>query len=183
MTPKLPLPNTLSTGSIHNTSPDGDKHRTTLSPPQHQGPVVRPHNQPLQPEAQSAQASANDIEQMLHDLEISFTASAAPKETTQDATKTQEPSDHVSTERADSSPSAKTIEVPATGKTACINPPMAFSTTWYSHPEVPDIWICSRCFERHFEGTKFEEDFVGCFFEDGQARWCSFDSPRIKDHL
>ncbi|KZL64115.1 integral membrane protein [Colletotrichum tofieldiae] len=69
------------------------------------------------------------------------------------------------------------------GVVACIDSPVTFCTTWYTHPTAPDFSICSRCYEDHLVGTRFEHDFRGKVCDDNKPRVCRFSKPRIKDHL
>ncbi|GKT40455.1 uncharacterized protein ColSpa_00636 [Colletotrichum spaethianum] len=69
------------------------------------------------------------------------------------------------------------------GVVACIDSPVAFCTTWYTHPTAPDFSICSRCYEDHLVGTRFEHDFRGKVCDDSKPRVCRFSKPRIKDHI
>ncbi|KAK6213628.1 integral membrane protein [Colletotrichum tabaci] len=66
---------------------------------------------------------------------------------------------------------------------ACIDTPVTFSTTWYAHPAAPDFLVCSRCYEDHLVGTRFEHDFRGKVCGDGEPRACRFSKPRVRDHL
>ncbi|TDZ46946.1 hypothetical protein CTRI78_v008779 [Colletotrichum trifolii] len=66
---------------------------------------------------------------------------------------------------------------------SCIDSPVTFATTWYTHPTAPDFTICSRCYEDHLLGTRFEHDFRGKTLDDHKPRVCRFSQPRIKDHL
>ncbi|KAJ0154804.1 hypothetical protein CTA2_12967, partial [Colletotrichum tanaceti] len=73
---------------------------------------------------------------------------------------------------------------------ACIDTPVTFSTTWYAHPAAPDFSVCSRCYEDHLVGTRFEHDFRGKVCGGGSGgggddkpRVCRFSKPRVRDHL
>ncbi|KAF4777984.1 hypothetical protein HER10_EVM0011252 [Colletotrichum scovillei] len=69
------------------------------------------------------------------------------------------------------------------GVVACIDSPVTFCTTWYTHPTAPDFSICSKCYEDHLVGTRFEHDFRGKICDDNKPRVCRFSKPRVKDHL
>ncbi|OLN96300.1 hypothetical protein CCHL11_04503 [Colletotrichum chlorophyti] len=69
------------------------------------------------------------------------------------------------------------------GVVSCINSPVTFTTTWYTHPTAPDFHICSRCYEDHLVGTRFEHDFRPKICDDKKPRVCRFSKPRVKDHL
>ncbi|KAK2042802.1 hypothetical protein LZ31DRAFT_585676 [Colletotrichum somersetense] len=69
------------------------------------------------------------------------------------------------------------------GVVACINSPATFCTTWYTHPTAPGFPICSRCYEDHLVGTRFEHDFRGKVCDDNKPRVCRFSKPRVRDHL
>ncbi|KAF9873863.1 hypothetical protein CkaCkLH20_08597 [Colletotrichum karsti] len=69
------------------------------------------------------------------------------------------------------------------GVVSCIDTPVTFPTTWYIHPAAPNFHICSRCYEDHLFGTRFETDFRGKIYEDQKPRVCRFSKPRIRDHL
>ncbi|KAK1991039.1 hypothetical protein LX36DRAFT_675514 [Colletotrichum falcatum] len=69
------------------------------------------------------------------------------------------------------------------GVVACINSPATLCTTWYTHPTAPHFSICSRCYEDHLVGTRFEHDFRGKVCDDDKPRVCRFSKPRIRDHI
>ncbi|KAF5527150.1 hypothetical protein CGCA056_v000202 [Colletotrichum aenigma] len=69
------------------------------------------------------------------------------------------------------------------GVVACVDTPVTFPSTWYTHPTAPDFPICSRCYEDHLLGTRFENDFRGKLCEDKKPRACRFSKPRVRDHL
>ncbi|KAK1982645.1 hypothetical protein LZ30DRAFT_33787 [Colletotrichum cereale] len=69
------------------------------------------------------------------------------------------------------------------GVVACISSPVTFCTTWYTHPTAPYFSICSRCYEDHLVGTRFEHDFRGKVCDDNKPRVCRFSKPRIRDHI
>ncbi|WYZ42543.1 hypothetical protein EsH8_VI_000242 [Colletotrichum jinshuiense] len=69
------------------------------------------------------------------------------------------------------------------GVVSCIESPVTFCTTWYAHPTAPDFHICSRCYEDHLVGTRFEHDFKGKICDDKKPRVCRFSKPRVNDYL
>ncbi|KAK8044169.1 hypothetical protein PG993_004193 [Apiospora rasikravindrae] len=77
-----------------------------------------------------------------------------------------------------SSSSAASRPVPT-----CIDAPVTFNTTWYSHFAAPEFFICSRCYADHIETSQFCDAFHVSAPADGKPRVCRFSSPRMKDDL
>ncbi|KAL0938538.1 uncharacterized protein CTRU02_205148 [Colletotrichum truncatum] len=69
------------------------------------------------------------------------------------------------------------------GVVSCIDTVVTFPTTWYIHSAAPNFYICSRCYEDHLYGTRFENDFKGKIYDDKKPRVCRFSKPRVRDHL
>lgn len=67
--------------------------------------------------------------------------------------------------------------------TTCIDAPVTFNTTWYSHFAAPEFFICSRCYADHIEKTGFRDAFQASSPAEGKPRVCRFSSPRMKDDL
>ncbi|KAH8204476.1 hypothetical protein TruAng_001392 [Truncatella angustata] len=67
--------------------------------------------------------------------------------------------------------------------TSCIDTPMTFASTWYSHPGAPEFLICLRCYMDHIFDTGFADAFQEFNFDDGKPRVCRFSKPRVKEHI
>ncbi|KAK8085408.1 hypothetical protein PG997_006679 [Apiospora hydei] len=67
--------------------------------------------------------------------------------------------------------------------TTCIDAPVTFHTTWYSHFAAPEFFICSRCYADHIESSQFRDAFHVSAPAEGKPRVCRFSSPRMKDDL
>ncbi|KAK8069900.1 hypothetical protein PG994_006516 [Apiospora phragmitis] len=67
--------------------------------------------------------------------------------------------------------------------TTCIDAPVTFATTWYSHFAAPEFFICSRCYADHIGSSQFRDSFPVSSPADGKPRVCRFSSPRMKDDL
>ncbi|KAK7975800.1 hypothetical protein PG989_014263 [Apiospora arundinis] len=67
--------------------------------------------------------------------------------------------------------------------TTCIDAPVTFNTTWYSHFAAPEFFICSRCYADHIESSVFRDSFHVSAPAEGEPRVCRFSSPRMKDDL
>ncbi|KAK7931200.1 hypothetical protein PG985_001912 [Apiospora marii] len=68
--------------------------------------------------------------------------------------------------------------------TTCIDTPVTFETTWYTHFAAPEFFICSRCYADHIATSQFRDAFhVAAPAEEGAPRACRFSSPRMKDDL
>ena len=67
--------------------------------------------------------------------------------------------------------------------TSCLDTPVTFKTTWYSHPSAREFVICSRCYIDHIFPTSFSSAFKAYVYDDGKPRQCRFSKPRMKDVL
>ncbi|KAK2061097.1 hypothetical protein LY76DRAFT_603524 [Colletotrichum caudatum] len=108
---------------------------------------------------------------------------AAPRGAPPPATKEQPPLVSPTRPRANSRRASPPSRRRGRGVVACISSPATFCTTWYTHPTAPGFPICSRCYEDHLAGTRFEHDFRGKVCDDNEPRVCRFSKPRVRDHL
>lgn len=67
--------------------------------------------------------------------------------------------------------------------TTCIENPVTFDTTWYTHFAAPKFFICSRCYADHIASSQFRDAFHVAAPAEGQPRVCRFSRPRMKDDL
>ncbi|PKS05454.1 hypothetical protein jhhlp_008830 [Lomentospora prolificans] len=67
--------------------------------------------------------------------------------------------------------------------TECIDSPMEFPTTWYTHPRASEFYICSKCHYDFICGTRLESELRGERTNDRKPRVCRFSKPRVKDFL
>ncbi|KAI1867422.1 hypothetical protein JX265_000739 [Neoarthrinium moseri] len=67
--------------------------------------------------------------------------------------------------------------------TSCIDTPVTFETSWYSHSAAPDFFICSRCYVDHIATTQFRNIFRCSTFSDNKPRHCRFSASRMKDNI
>ncbi|KAK7991448.1 hypothetical protein PG988_000242 [Apiospora saccharicola] len=67
--------------------------------------------------------------------------------------------------------------------TSCIDNPVTFNTTWYTHFAAPEFFICSRCYADHIASSQFRDAFHVAAPAEGEPRVCRFSSPRMKDDL
>lgn len=84
---------------------------------------------------------------------------------------------------ADVSASFSTPTTKETVAKECISSNVTFATTWYTHHRAPEFLICANCYENHIQGSRFEGEFKGTFWDDGKPRACGFNTTRIKDSL
>ncbi|CAK7230214.1 hypothetical protein SBRCBS47491_007511 [Sporothrix bragantina] len=66
---------------------------------------------------------------------------------------------------------------------SCIDNPMSFNTWWYTNPNAPDFYICSKCYMDYLYPTQFQNHFEVRYMRDGAKRHCRFKVPRITDQL
>lgn len=67
--------------------------------------------------------------------------------------------------------------------TSCIDFPATFLTTWYWHSDAPKFYICSKCYVEHLHNTVFATEFKFGTLNDGEARKCRLNQPRMKGNL
>lgn len=58
-----------------------------------------------------------------------------------------------------------------------------YAMTWFRLSDVPDFFVCSRCYADHINGTKLATSFVSVQRGDGIATVCRFWVPRIVNSL
>ncbi|KAL4780648.1 hypothetical protein BJX76DRAFT_360632 [Aspergillus varians] len=61
--------------------------------------------------------------------------------------------------------------------------PLTGSTPWYIHPEVPGFRICTYCYKKHIESSRFRAEFRSWTAPAGSKAHCLFDRPRIEEQL
>ncbi|KAK1704498.1 LOW QUALITY PROTEIN: hypothetical protein BDP67DRAFT_559500 [Colletotrichum lupini] len=83
----------------------------------------------------------------------------------------QQPKKELTIPRANSRRASPPSRKRGRGVVACIDSPVTFCTTWYTHPTASDFSICSKCYEDHLH------DFRGKICDDNKPR------PRVRDHL
>ncbi|KAK6087221.1 integral membrane protein [Seiridium cupressi] len=92
-------------------------------------------------------------------------------------------SDHFRRAETSVPPFNKPARKPLSVASSCIDAPVTFVTTWYTHPGAPDFLVCSRCYADHISGCKFASMFRRSNPDDGKPRVCRFSRPRMKDHI
>lgn len=97
--------------------------------------------------------------------------------------------DHgVSPDQDDQPEQAEASSPPATSRpvAACLDAPVTFATTWYTHFAAPEFFICSRCYADHIATSQFRDAFraaAAAPAERKPPRACRFSRPRMRDDL
>ncbi|KAL2861252.1 uncharacterized protein BJX67DRAFT_366947 [Aspergillus lucknowensis] len=54
---------------------------------------------------------------------------------------------------------------------------------WYCHPQVPDLRVCTYCYEKHIQPAGFKRHFEHVTVPAGSKPQCLFSCPRIEEDI
>ncbi|KAF3354647.1 hypothetical protein VdG1_07437 [Verticillium dahliae VDG1] len=166
-------------------APRAPSPRWSLAPSELDGGESSPSPAPALEPPLERDELVDDIDELLSELEISSAGwnGSDPSIDSLDHRRLSLKITHYPDDYAEPSPPVDILPLspPATDTTACLAAPMtyAFPATWYSHPDMPGVWVCAGCFGRHLAGTKFDPQFDGRAYNDGRPRACWFGGDRV----
>ncbi|ERS95295.1 uncharacterized protein SPSK_01407 [Sporothrix schenckii 1099-18] len=143
-------------------------------------PVEQPAAAPL-PQPESHDRAYPDPQYAHTNYPESTVATTAPVHATTPATAT--PAPEPAAAPVLEAPRHVEVDPPFKPVISCIDTPMAFNTWWYTHPNAPEAFICSKCYMDYLYPTQFQNHFGARYYRDGVRRRCRFKVDRITDQI